>query len=114
MPYERSGGFEYRQELTGKAFGALGLIVRAMCIDSHDELKAARQAIAESDSADEARRVLGDVSAVSHAEVMEKIVPMMKSSDPVEVVRFASDLGERFREQYRRAQALAEGREARP
>lgn len=114
MPYERTGGFEYRRELTGPAFGALGLIVRAMCIDSHDELKAAWKAIAESESPDAARKELQDVSAVSHAEVMDNIVPMMKSADPVEIVRFSSDLGERFRENYRRARALAEGKEVRP
>jgi len=114
LPYERSGGFAYDSALTGKAFGALGLIVRAMCIDSHEEIKAAWGAIAESERPAEARKVFEDVSAVSYPKVMGELVPMMKSADPVEVVRFASDLGESFRDQYRRAQRLAEGREVKP
>jgi ABC-type Fe3+ transport system substrate-binding protein len=114
LPYQRTGGFEYRSELTGRAFGALGLIVRAMCIDSHDELKAAWAALAESGGPPEARVLFEDVSAVSYRRVMDELVPMMKSADPVEVVRYSSGLGERFREQYRRARALAEGREGRP
>jgi len=114
LPYERTGGFAYDSALTGKAFGALGLIVRAMCIDSHEEIKAAWRAIAESERPAEARRVFGDVAAVSYPKVMGELVPMMKSADPVEVVRFSSKLGEDFRDQYRRAQRLAEGREGKP
>jgi len=87
--------------LTGRAFGAIGLIVRAMCIDSHEELKAAWAASTTPGAPPEARVLLGDVSAVSYHRVMDEIVPMMKRHDPLATARFASDLGEHFRRQYR-------------
>ena len=40
MPYELAQKFEYRGDWTGHLFTPLRMIVRSMCIDSHEELKA--------------------------------------------------------------------------
>ena len=112
LPYLRSGGFVYRGELTGRAFGAIGLIVRAMCIDSHQELKAAWAAANSPGAPPEAKRILGDVSAVSYRKVMDEIVPLMKRHDPLATARFASELGEGFREQYRRVVEMVKSKQS--
>ena len=50
MPYEVASEFIYDYDLTGRHFTPLRNIIRAMCIDSHEEMKAAWAALTASRS----------------------------------------------------------------
>jgi len=98
LPYERTGRFVYRPELTEPAFSALRLIFRAMCMDPHEELQEAWER-----SGGEARF---DLEPVAYERVMGEIVPLLERGDPLEQSRLFTDLSREFRDRYRR---LAKG-----
>lgn len=107
LPYHKTGGFAYQPELTGSLYLALRTIVRAMCIDSHQELTAAWAAIHDGGPHPRAHAALADMSAVAHERATREIAPLLKQADPLEVVRFSAALCGTFRANYRRAIALA-------
>lgn len=113
LPYERSGGFEYKRELTGPAFKALAQVFRAMAIDPHQEMKHAwlamrdvsgEQAMAET----AAGKIFFDTSHVSYDRLMNEIVPLMGKKDPLATMREMSCISATFRANYRKAALLAE------
>lgn len=108
LPYETSGGFEYRGELTGRGFAAMRLIIRVMCIDSHNELKAAWRAIIDAGSPPEAIAVMQDLERLTYAHVIEELPSLMKTSSPIEMADYANELGEHLRANYEEARSIAE------
>ncbi|MEK7949342.1 ABC transporter substrate-binding protein [Luteolibacter soli] len=113
LPYERSGGFEYKRELTGPAFKALAQIFRAMAIDPHHELTGAWLAMrdnmgGQSLQETEAGRVFYDVSHISYERLMKEIVPLMNKKDPLATMRAMSTISAQFRANYEKAAKLAE------
>lgn len=106
MPYEQARGFTYHEEWTAPLFRAISLIIRTMCIDSHDELREAWSALIAADYPPEAMAAFSDVSRVSHSEAWE-IRTTMRSANKLEEARLAKELSEAFRAQYRRAVDLA-------
>ena len=110
LPYELAKKFEYRGDWTGRLFTPLRTIVRVMCIDSHDELKEAWGAMAERGETENATfNLLEDPSgwpSVRYEATGEKIRETLKSGDSVAAVRMQRELGEFFRENYRK---VAEG-----
>lgn len=58
----------------------------------------------------EALRVLQDVSAVSYAETGGRIKRALNSKNKVDEISLANELGRLFRANYRRAEAIAQGR----
>ncbi len=113
LPYESSGGFEYRRELTGPAFKALAQIFRAMAIDPHQEMKGAwlamrdhmgGQPMAETP----AGKVFFDASHLSYRRLMDEIVPLMNKKDPLATMREMTRISEAFRANYEKAAVLAE------
>jgi ABC-type Fe3+ transport system substrate-binding protein len=109
LPYERTGQFVYQPELTSKAFNALRVIFRAMCMDPHEEMKEAWRKLAVEGDGD--RSVFHDVSIVNYERVMNELVPLVKDGDPIELTRTMTDISKQFRENYRKA---AEGKGGRP
>jgi hypothetical protein len=110
-PYAGEATFVYRKELTGKAFNTLRQLVKVACIDSHDELKQAWRALADAGFPPEATAVLLDVSAVPCAEFGHGDA-VLDGPDPVAAAKRASELGEWFRANFRRAEILAKQTQA--
>jgi ABC-type Fe3+ transport system substrate-binding protein len=111
-PYDSEGLLAYDRELTGRSFNTLRKIVRVMCIDTHEEMKAAwREMIAAGMPAD-AMAVFEDVADLPYA-VVGKGDPGLDASDPLAAERRATDLANRFRENYLKAAALAKGHSSR-
>jgi hypothetical protein len=113
LPYERSGGFEYKRELTGGAFKALTQIFRAMGIDPHQEMRAAWLAMrdnmgGQSLKQTEASKAFYDVSHVSYRRLMDEIVPLINKKDPLATMRVMSTISAQFRANYEKAAMLAE------
>jgi ABC-type glycerol-3-phosphate transport system substrate-binding protein len=107
FPYEEAKSFTYHEKWTGPLFNSLRFIVRVSCIDSHDEQAAAWQALIDADFPPQATAAFLDVSAIDYPTAMKKIAPVLKSKKRLEEVQLAAELGEVFRDQYRRAMQLA-------
>lgn len=106
-PYTDTGNFTYRPELTGyKAFNTIRNLVKAMCIDPHEEMKEAWSALRDAGMPPDALAVFSDVSSVSYSAV-GKGDQRLDSKNPIESAERAAELSGWFRENYRRAAAMA-------
>ena len=105
-PYEDLGIFSYQRELTGAAFNTLRQLVKIMCIDSHEEMKSAWLAIREAGMPADALGVFSDVSQVDYAKAGHGD-PVLDGPDALKAADRAAELGEWFRANYRRAEAMA-------
>jgi iron(III) transport system substrate-binding protein len=105
-PYDDPGNFTYQRELTGAAFNTLRQIVKVMCIDSHEEMKAAWLALSDAGMPADALAVFSDVSAISYAKVGQGD-PVLDGPDALLAADRATQLGEWFRTNYRSAEAMA-------
>lgn len=110
-PYAGETKFIYRKELTGKSFNTLRQLVKVACIDSHDELKRAWRALADAGFPPDATAVLLDVSAAPYSEFGQGDA-VLDGDDPVAAAKRASELGEGFRANFRRAEAMAKQTQA--
>ena len=109
MPFVNSGSFVYQPDLTSPAFNALRMVIKAMCIEPHDELKDAWEKRIVQGGGNPAD--LFDVTEVSYEKVMNEWVPLVEKGSKIELSRRSTDLGKHFKDQY---QAIADGREGRP
>ena len=107
LPYQQSGDFEYRPAYTAGCLVALRTIVRAMCIESHDELQDAWQALSAAGFPAVATKLFEDMTSVERRRVIEAIGPLLAAGDKVAAARLSSALAEGFRDRYRRAAMLA-------
>ena len=112
-PYDAAEPFVYHPSRTGGLFREIGFIVRVMCQDTHRELSDAWQAInhAPEPARTRALAVMQDLSRVDYHHAAGEIHQRLNSPDRVDEVRLARELGDWFRAHYRRAEAIAEGRE---
>jgi hypothetical protein len=109
-PYETAAKFNYDPSLTGHLFTPLRNIVRVMCIDTHEEIKAAWEALIAARFPPAATAKFHDVSAVSYEKAGGEIKTTMKASK-VDEVRMMGELATIFRSNYKEARRLAgEGR----
>lgn len=113
QPFADPGNFTYQRELTGAAFNTLRQLVKIMCIDSHEEMKAAWHALRDAGMPADALAIFSDVSCVSYA-ICGKGDPVLDGSDALKAAERATELGEIFRANYRKAQALALAHSHRP
>ena len=107
LPFEQARKFTYDRKLTGHLFSPLRAIIRVMCIDPHDEMKAAWDALIEAGFPPQATARFHDVRAVSYEQAGGPIKLTLKKSK-VDEVRLMNELGSVFRANYREAQRLAE------
>ncbi|MBC7979646.1 MAG: extracellular solute-binding protein [Armatimonadetes bacterium] len=106
-PYADEGNFTYDRELTGKVFNTLRQLVKVMCIDSHEEMKSAWEAMIAAGMPEEAVMVFHDVSKVSHEVAGQGDAGLDNKDSLVQGARMM-ELGEWFRGNYVRARQIAE------
>jgi iron(III) transport system substrate-binding protein len=106
-PYRDAQAFQYHEAWTGPLFSAIRFLVRVMCIDSREELVAARRAIGTAPVNSPAFEKLLDVSRVRYDVALKEIRDTLRSADRVPEVRLADELTTHFRDQYREAERLA-------
>ena len=106
-PYDLASDFSYHADWTSPLFSEIRFLIRVMCLDLHPELKAAWKALIENDFPDEALALFEDVSILNYDTVVEKYAPIIGSGDPEAEVALARELGELFRQHYRKVQLLA-------
>jgi iron(III) transport system substrate-binding protein len=107
-PYEDPGNFTYQKELTGAAFNTLRQLVKVMCIDSHEEMKSAWRALRDAGMPADALAVFADVSVMPYS-LGGKGDPGFDGSDALQTAAHAARIGEWFRANYRKAEAMARG-----
>ena len=111
-PFSDPNPLIYQPAWTSGLFRELAFVARVMCLDAHTELAAAWRAVNAAPEPFKARALarLQDISVVDYAQVNGAIRATLAAKDKVEEVKLASELGAKFREQYRDAEALAVGR----
>lgn len=105
-PYEDPANFIYQRELTGAAFNTLRQLIKIMCIDSHEEMKSAWHAIRDAGMPADALAVFSDVSIMNYAKG-GKGDPVLDGPDALKSAERAAEIGEWFRANYRKAEAMA-------
>jgi ABC-type glycerol-3-phosphate transport system substrate-binding protein len=107
QPYREAAKFRYVESRTGKLFSAFAFVFRVMCIDTHDELRAAWGALIESGFPPDAAALFDDIAPVTYAEASGTIAKAVGSNaDKIAQVRLAKQLSDRFRDQYSRVESL--------
>lgn len=97
----------YRADWTGSLFSTIAFVVRVMCIDSADELRAAFTELERAGFPRAATAAFDDVSLFDYAAVTGPIRDALRASDPLEQVRLANRLIGEQRAHYRRVAELA-------
>jgi iron(III) transport system substrate-binding protein len=112
-PFSDPSPLIYQPAWTSHLFRELAFVARVMCLDPHTELADAWRAINAAPETARARAMarLQEVSAVNYAQVNGAIRATLASKNKVDEVKLASELGAKFRQQYREAEAIALGRE---
>ncbi|NQX00831.1 extracellular solute-binding protein [bacterium] len=105
-PFSDPANFTYQRELTGASFNTLRQLVKIMCIDSHDEMKSAWLALRDAGMPADALAVFSDVSIMDYAKG-GKGDPVLDGPDALKAADRASEIGEWFRANYRKAEAMA-------
>jgi iron(III) transport system substrate-binding protein len=113
-PFAQIDPLIYREAWTGKYFREMAFVIRVMCQDTHDELQAAWRAIigAPEPVKNQALAALADLAAIDYERTTGVIRTRLGARDKVEEVRLARELGDFFRGNYARAEAIARGRTA--
>ncbi len=106
-PFQEEDRLIYRAAWTSGLFRELAFVIRVMCLDSHGELVQAWRAIIDAGMPAEAIAVMQSLDAVAYDEAAGRIKRVLGSRDKAEELRLGRELGERFRQQYRRAEAVA-------
>ncbi len=101
-PYRAAAGFTYHPEWTGSLFTALRFVIRAACMDPHEEQIVAWEALLAAGLPDEGLARFEDVAPISYEAVVKNIAPALRNSDKVAQVRLGRELAEGFRERYLR------------
>lgn len=99
-PYRAAEGFTYHPEWTGSLFAPLRFVIRAACMDPHEEQIAAWEALVAAGLPEEGVAAFEEVGPISYEAVVERIGPALKNSDKVAQVRLARELAEEFRTRY--------------
>ena len=107
FPYEEARNFTYHPEWTAALFGPLRFVVRVMCVDPHEEARAALAALIDARFPPEAARTFADVSSVSYEATSDRIREVLRTGDKLEETRLAAEYAGRFRTQYQRTAELA-------
>ncbi len=112
-PFEEDEQLVYRAERTGHLFREMSFIIRVMALDTHGELQRAWRAVAaaEGSAKEEALAVLQDLSAVTYERAEGEIKRALSSKNKAEELALGKRLGDLFRANYRRAEAMARGAE---
>ena len=107
LPYEHTADFTYHPEYTAATFGAIRFIVRVMCIDTHDELRAAYATLIQTNFPPKATELFYNLSAVNYGAANGRIADTLRSRDKVRELRLAQDLANSFRRRYRQTIKMA-------
>lgn len=99
-PYEIAAGFTYRDDWTGSLFASLRFIIKATCIDPHEEQRAAWEALIEAGMPAAELAEFEDVSLISYDNATNRIAKVIGAKDKVAEVKLAREITAAFRKQF--------------
>jgi ABC-type Fe3+ transport system substrate-binding protein len=105
--YVEARAFDYHAAWTGPIRGAMSFVIRAMCVDTQDELARAYSALARAGFPPRATAAFEDMTLVDYATVSGAIKQALQSPDPLQQQGWSRRLVKHFRDTYARAAALA-------
>lgn len=111
LPYKNEGDFVYDPELTAPAFAALRMIIRAMCIDVHEELRDSWYTLATNGFPPRATAHFYDVASVSYDRTMAEIKQQINMGKKIDTTRMSTRLAATFRRNYEEAARLARAKQ---
>jgi len=106
-PYEKAEAFTYHPEWTEEHFQVIQFLVQVMCLETHEELKEAWQALIDSNFPDRAEEIFFDVSYIGYTNVTGELSENIREGDPLTVQKRRRDLRENFRKNYQLAAMTA-------
>lgn len=106
-PYQQAEAFEYHPEWTGRLFTAISFTVRVMCLDPHQELKAAWEALVRNGFPPQATARFDEVAPFDYQNVQTTIAEAVRG-DRIRQVKLARELSRQVRAQYQEVVELAE------
>lgn len=107
MPYEKAKSFTYHPEWTGAAFSTLRFLIRVLCVDTHEEQRAAWKELSHKEFPVHATEVFHDLNNIRYDTALGDINKVVRSRDKVAETRLARSLGDGFRGNYKLAVKLA-------
>lgn len=107
LPFAAGNALVYDSTLTGSSFSAIRLVIRAMCLDTHEELKEAWAALIENHFPPQATAALGDLHLINRATVTGSIADTLKQGDKLVTAELSRTLAQQFRQQYAHVTDLA-------
>ncbi len=105
-PYEAAKAFTYHPEWTSHLLGVIRFLVKAMCVESHDEQRRAWEMLAHTGFPQRATTIFEDTRMINYNTAQE-IALLLNKKDNAQVMKKARELGIAFRNQYNRAYELA-------
>lgn len=108
-PFQLAGSFTYHAEWTGKLFAAIRSLVRAMCLDTGDELRAAWHEIILSGGPEACPEAMAALKCLPPNAIYSQIpVTISAIRSKVDEIRLMRDWSLFFRGQYRQARDLTQ------
>ncbi len=107
--YANDAQLVYLPEVTGPLFGVLRAVLKGMCIDVHDELRAAWADLIKADMPDLALNHFQDVSYVSYTKASGEFRSDLESRNRGEFALIMKRLSGVFKRNYVETQRLTEG-----
>ena len=108
-PYETANAFTYRPEWTDRHFRAIQFVVKVMCLDTHEEQKAAWEALIKAGFPPRATATFFETFYVNYDNVTRgRIHQLLGSGKKFQLVTLARELSGAFRGNYLKAARLAE------
>lgn len=105
QPYTQTT-FVYEPKYTRPLFNALRIIIRAMCLDTQEEMKAVWRELCDHGFPPKATANFSDLRIISYEKVFG-LAKEFNGSDKIRQARIARDLAGYFRNQYQNAGELA-------
>ena len=99
-PYEIAESFTYHPEWTGSLFASIRFVIKAACIDPHEEQQAAWDRVRHEKPGSPGRMAFDDISLISYDRVMERIAPALGKKNKVIEISLAREISSAFRKHY--------------
>ena len=107
LPYAAGKALIYDPALTGSSFTAIRLVIRAMCLDTHEELKTAWGALIANKFPPQATAAFSDLSLINYPNVTGSISEKLNQRNMLVTSELSRTLAQQFRQQYEHATDLA-------
>ncbi len=99
-PYDKAEAFMYHPEWTGDQFQVIQFLIQVMCLETHEELKLAWEALIQANFPPRAKEIFFDVSYLGYTNVTGELSQNILEGDPLTVQKRRRDLRENFRKNY--------------